>query len=1240
MKAKKLFIQGCLLSLLPIILSCQGVIPSQNNNSRQLNNNIVSNADLSALQELAKKEALLYNHAYPEPYRTTNDDRTSNAFAYKHNITILVKPESFFHVRQSIIADGGTILFSDPQVGYLHVKISSQSALDLIDTSLVGSLAINKVIPFKIPTLDAETIENSDTSSVSNSRVLPTQLMKTKQLARQFEEQYGQKLDGSSVAIAVVDTGLDITRTDVFQDRITGLRSIRTGDHALIKKATFKIIEGTEYIITKIKKRTVLLERTAKLSADRDYYLGYFTEKQFNKVPNSSFNHFDFNQDEKDTAVFPIVVFQNDDGNFEAYINVNDKGIYGEKGDRSIEDENTLMDFNWVAQNIQDRFYHHPEKPLLSYYKYTTRMDIKEKDQLTPDRNKGRVNLAITLGVGYELTEDGKLAAIEIEENYETDTATENPGDGSEENSEENRDTETDESNEDNTIYKVGLAGFDLMGHGTHCAGIAAGNFQNANHFSATSSKAKIFGLSLLGPGFPSYAVLINTMIQMIKERKVSIFNFSFGGNTEFNDTNSPIAKLYEQLIQTYNISIVKSAGNEGPGLNSHGIPITNSMITVASYFNTESRKHHDSTEILTENQNFVTASSSRGPMINGVLKPDIGAPGWVLSSMPISRPFTPNGTNHSFQFWSGTSMAAPNVASVIALLYDAVNKSQLTKSNNTSDAPVRIDQVIKALRNSALPYDEYITTECISNSTFLSSCQNKEQVNTHNWLDGGAGRVNALGAWNILQNIIEDQELFIKLETGSRIHNYHTTANGHFSYDYIDSKIVFSVSLKDQENSLANATDNEVFNLSIEGADWLSFSPTSQKLNRVIDVFSNEVTTVTLFVDKSKLIQNGRLRPGTHFALIKGFSQNHPEYFDFIFPVILVGAHTKFNPIVDNHQFAVSGFVPTALTKRYFIAVSHPKTSLLLDLFVSQSTPGSLAMKVFKNGLEIPYKNMGAITAWATNNPDHGEGRNHLRYILTDLNPGMYEIGLYASSTNNYYYGETPGSYFNLHAAQYSVSVGNAIIKTTPQITRLILKDIQNNGSPLRMTKAEVKIESFKKYQQSMVKHKEFVNLPIMVPVGFKQIKISTAYYGTTAETDIDLFLLRANKIVAGSNSPNNNEFITQPVTPGLYKIRLEGFNIPAGSDMFEVTIVLDSHNPVVLSQELKTNVDNIIIKPNYRWDKLLYFNEMSVAINTTRINAVKKPPAFKPMMTLELRAKYGNADKDLSIYQNTFDI
>ena len=151
-----------------------------------------------------------------------------------------------------------------------------------------------------------------------------------------------------------------------------------------------------------------------------------------------------------------------------------------------------------------------------------------------------------------------------------------------------------------------------------------------------------------------------------------SISNNSWGAGTNGNAYGSLEAQ-YDGLVRDGSLaptidpfSIIFSAGNSGPGSNSLTRPkVSKNTIAVA---NTENVRP-EFTGTGADNMDDLRSTSSRGPAADGRIKPDIAAPGTVITGSragscgSVTSCFD---ANHAYS--SGTSHAAPQVAGAAAL--------------------------------------------------------------------------------------------------------------------------------------------------------------------------------------------------------------------------------------------------------------------------------------------------------------------------------------------------------------------------------------------------------------------------------------------------------------------------------------------------------------------------------------------------------------------------------------------
>lgn len=236
-------------------------------------------------------------------------------------------------------------------------------------------------------------------------------------------------------------------------------------------------------------------------------------------------------------------------------------------------------------------------------------------------------------------------------------------------------DIDNDDSTEDpKVILEASFVDFDDDGmndtspmddhfHGTHVAGIAAGN----GYLKGIAPGAKLMNGKVLdgriGGGYISWIV---RGIDWAVSNGADIISMSLGG------TPGNTHPLYEEAINAAwesGVMVVASAGNSGPEPNSISSPgLESRTITVGA----------------SDVYNDVTFFSSRGPSPNGIVDPDIVAPGrGILSLEPGGR----------YTIASGTSMSAPAVAGVAALLLSF---------NRSAELGASIDKIRSAMLSTA----------------------------------------------------------------------------------------------------------------------------------------------------------------------------------------------------------------------------------------------------------------------------------------------------------------------------------------------------------------------------------------------------------------------------------------------------------------------------------------------------------------------------------------------------------
>jgi len=237
----------------------------------------------------------------------------------------------------------------------------------------------------------------------------------------------------------------------------------------------------------------------------------------------------------------------------------------------------------------------------------------------------------------------------------------------------------------------------DVYGHGTHVAGILAGNGRDSQsgyltQYVGIAPNANIINLRVLdanGSGTDSQVIAaIQRAIQLKSTYNIRVINLSLGRPVFESYTLDPVCQAVEAAWQA-GIVVVVAAGNDGRD-NTGGI---NGYATINSPGNDPNVITVGATKTngtATRLDDTVASFSSKGPtLFDHVVKPDLVAPGNRIISLEspgstiatqysslVISPITTctwlsctTGTPGKYLRLSGTSMATPVVAAAAALM-------------------------------------------------------------------------------------------------------------------------------------------------------------------------------------------------------------------------------------------------------------------------------------------------------------------------------------------------------------------------------------------------------------------------------------------------------------------------------------------------------------------------------------------------------------------------------------------
>jgi subtilisin family serine protease len=645
--------------------------------------------------------------------------------------------------------------------------------------------------------------------------------------------------------------------------------------------------------------------------------------------------------------------------------------------------------------------------------------------------------------------------------------------------------------------------------HGSHVAGITAANgmFGGKMAGAAPGAKLKSFRVCLFSPGCTSYA-LIEGMTAAAKSG-VDVINMSIGGLPALNDGNNARAELYNRLIDEYNVQLVISAGNSGAGLNTIGDPsVASKVLSVGSYIHNNTWKsNYGSSSPQTDN---LHPYSSRGPREDGGFKPEVVAPGSAISTIPTWQPGGPVVGVHElppgYAMFNGTSMAAPQAAGAAALLVSAY----------------------KGAHRGVRPKASALRASMISTARYLPQYGAYEQ---------GLGLIRVDRAWSLLNRAGGTDTVDSSVEVSTALSpNLGTPNRGTGIYDREGVKAGTSYTRTYTLKRTTGASGAVAYNATWVGNDGTFASPKSVVLTRGV----TRSFTVTVAPKTA----------GIHSAVLRLDNPKTPN-----FDALTLNTVVAADQFTAGNGYSVTktGSIGRNQAKSFFFAVPAGTPAFKVDMEAG-GDPGKGQVRFLRFH---PY-GVGIESNSTPNcyNPPAGGTCPGSPTSRTVANPfaGVWEVVVEARRTS-----DVLSAPFSVTASVLGATVapnpdtiatavqGTAVDREYTLTTKFGAFTGRAVGTPLGSAKID---------RPSIAQDEQQV-YDVNVGAGATSLRATIGRTGDTgADLDLAVFDCTSGDCVAAGSSADGDseESVTLPnPAEGLWKVVVDGFEVPAGSTQFD---------------------------------------------------------------------------------------
>lgn len=520
---------------------------------------------------------------------------------------------------------------------------------------------------------------------------------------------------------------------------------------------------------------------------------------------------------------------------------------------------------------------------------------------------------------------------------------------------------------------------WDAHGHGTHVSGIIAGvGLPTDPVFNGTygmAPNAQLMEVKVLPGelGFGRLSWIINGMIYAV-ERGADVISMSLGSSSVYNDGLEDPENFYvDYLTDFYGVTFVIAAGNDGPTTNTVDSPGDSDLaITVGAYRSSLRWQIFWGVDGVADT---VASFSSRGPRMDGMLDPDVIAPGEdIFSSLPLWYTVRDNNPYEYYGIWSGTSMATPHVSGAAALL-------------------------ISYAKAHGLPYNPLMLRRALELSA--------KPVEGATMVDQGFGLIQVEDAIKTLQNLSQEPTTYIyggttftsfKDQLGKKkipLSPAYVEFNSYFYCMFELPYLYRGVYIRNERPAGVPLYFYPMTYYS-EGGLWYTESEKTYYISTNVNWITPSTDTVVAGGETigsfSIQIDYSKLEPGHIYIGFVYIDDPDTGYIDGFIPVIV---DMPMNPNGES-QASLSDTAKPGVAKHYFFQVAPGTKELKVTLRIPLDENGT---PMGRTTLMIAKPDGEVVAAYVPNYWFVGPGLPEYTWVIKDPEPGNWEITAYTST-------------------------------------------------------------------------------------------------------------------------------------------------------------------------------------------------------------------------------------------------